>query len=337
MTWNDLHGAVTVITGATSGIGRATALAFADEHAQLVLVARDAEALAEVVRDCEQRGGRAIAVQADVTDAESMPAVAQAAMALGGRIDVWVNNAGTGAVGAFDETPMQAHEQVVQIDLLGYMRGAHAVLPYFKRQGKGVLVNLQSLGSWLPQPYAVAYSASKFGLRGFSEALRGELSRYPGIHVCDVFPSFVDTPGVSHGANYTGGRVRPAAPLLDPREVAAAVVSMARRPRNAVTLGVAAHVGRAAHAMLPGYGALTARVVEAAMRRATPVPRTDGALYQPPQGPRTIDGGWRRELAQGPGAAVGAVGVAVAVSVGVAALLMARPGRSRHHGPAWRR
>ena len=321
----DLDGAVIVITGASSGIGRATALAFARQHARLVLAARDLAALEEVVRECERHGAQALALRADVVDAAALPAVAQAAIDFGGRIDAWVNNAGTGAVGAYDETPMQAHEQVVQIDLLGYMRGAHAALPHFKRQGRGVLVNLLSLGSWVPQPYAAAYSAAKFGLRGFSEALRGELGRHPGIHVCDVFPSFVDTPGLAHGANYSGSRVKPMPPVLDPREVAATVVSLVRKPRDAVVLGVQARLGRAAHALVPGYERFAGRAVEKAMQRATPVPRGDGALFQPPAGPRTIDGGWRHQDRHWPGRPSP---WAAAVVLGMAALLLARTGRS---------
>src|SRR5690606_32663764 len=112
-----------------------------------------------------------------------------------GRIDVWVNNAGTGAVGLFEDTPIDAHDQVLRVNLMGYLHGAHAVLPHFKRQGEGVLVNLLSLGAWAPTPYAVSYTASKYGLRGYSEALRAELHDWPGIRVCDIFPSVVDTPG----------------------------------------------------------------------------------------------------------------------------------------------
>ncbi|HYE40104.1 MAG TPA: SDR family NAD(P)-dependent oxidoreductase [Ramlibacter sp.] len=219
---------------------------------------------------------------------------------------------------------MQTHEQVVQIDLLGYMRGAHAVVLHFKRQGSGVLVNLLSLGSWVPQPYAAAYSAAKFGLRGFSEALRGELSRHTDIHVCDVFPSFVDTPGLAHGANYSGRTVKPAPPVLDAREVAAAVVSLARKPRDAVVLGVQARLGRVAHALVPGYERIAARAVEQAMKRANPAPRTDGALYEVPPGPRTIDGGWRDKAQRGvPG---GALALGLGVAAGFAALLLVSRG-----------
>ena len=166
-----------VITGASSGIGRAAAHAFASEGARLVLGARDEMALAEVVEECAARGATALPVQTDVTNSNQMRALADQAAAFGdGRIDIWINNAGVGAVGSFDETPLEAHEQVLQTDLVGYLRGAYMAWPYFKMQKRGILINTLSLGSWVAQPYAAAYSASKYGLRGLSEALRGELN-----------------------------------------------------------------------------------------------------------------------------------------------------------------
>ena len=173
MAHANLHGALVVLTGTSSGIGRAAAQAFARQGARLVLAARDAEALAETADECRALGGEVLVVPTDVTHSDEVEALASAAAEFGqGRIDVWINNAGIGAVGAFDETPLDAHEQVVQTDLLGYLRGAHAVLPYFKQQQRGVLINTLSVGSWVAQPFAAAYSASKFGLRGLSQALR---------------------------------------------------------------------------------------------------------------------------------------------------------------------
>lgn len=293
MAGKKLNGAVVVITGASSGIGRAAALAFAREGARLVLAARDERALHTVVAECEALGTQALAVPTDVTDAGAVRALAAEAARFGGRIDVWLNNAGVGAVGAFDQTPIAAHEQVVQTDLLGYMRGAHAVLPYFKEQRAGILINNLSLGSWAPQPHAAAYSAAKVGLRGFTEALHGELSRWPDIHVCDVYPSFIDTPGIRDGANYTGHAIKPAPPVYDPRKVADAMVSLARRPRRTVPVGVVATIVRLAHAVTPGYARLAARTVERALARAEPVHHCSGNLFQPPAGERRIDGGWR--------------------------------------------
>jgi len=198
MAHGNLYGALVVLTGASSGIGRAAAQAFARQGARLVLAARDVEALTETADECRALGGEVLVVATDVTHSDEVEALASAAAEFGqGRIDVWINNAGIGAVGAFDETPLDAHEQVVQTDLLGYLRGAHVVLPYFKQQKSGVLINTLSVGSWVAQPFAAAYSASKFGLRGLSQALRGELGAWPGIHICDVYPGIVDSPRLS--------------------------------------------------------------------------------------------------------------------------------------------
>src|SRR5690606_15909755 len=110
------------------------------------------------------------------------------------------------------------------------------VLPYFKRRRAGVLVNVVSLGAWAPTPYAVSYTASKYGLRGYSEALRAELHDWPGIRICDVFPSVIDTPGFSHAANYTGKALRPPRPLYDARTVAQAIADAVADPgRGSVT------------------------------------------------------------------------------------------------------
>jgi short-subunit dehydrogenase len=130
--------------------------------------------------------------------------LANAAVDWQDRIDVWVNNAGVLAAGDFDVIPMAVHEQVIKTNLLGYMNGAHAVLPFFKEQGWGTLINNISIGGFLPVPYGAGYTAAKFGLRGWSEALKAELTGWPEIYVCDLFPAFLDTPGIQHAGNYTG-------------------------------------------------------------------------------------------------------------------------------------
>lgn len=299
MTSPSLDGTVVVITGASSGIGRAAAQAFARQGARVVLAARDRQALEEVAAECRGEGADALVVPTDVGVADEVERLATAAAEFGhGRIDVWINNAGIGAVGAFDETPLEAHEQVVQTDLLGYLRGAHAVLPYFKQQSAGVLINTLSVGSWVAQPYAVAYSASKFGLRGLTQALRGELVQWPGIHVCDIYPGVVDTPGFRDGGNYTGRALVPPPPRYDPRRVAEAMVRRALHPRDTTPVGATASLLRLAHALTPGFDRLNGLLTGMALRRANQAARSSGNLFDPPGGDRCIDGGWR--TAEGP-------------------------------------
>lgn len=294
MRARSLNQALVVITGASSGIGRAAAHAFAREGARLVLASRDGEALQDVVRECAARGGQAIAVPTDVTRSDAVEHLASRAAAYGdGRIDVWINNAGVGAVGGFEDTPLAAHEQIVQTDLLGYLRGAHVVLPYFKAQRAGVLINTLSVGSWVAQPYAVAYSASKYGLRGFSEALRGELGQWPDIHVCDVYPAVMDTPGFRDGGNFSGSALKPPPPRYDPRRVAAAMVGLALHPRPSKTVGSTATLLRLGHFLLPGFARLSGLLTGLALHHGKRADTSAGNLFQPPSGERRIDGGWR--------------------------------------------
>ena len=313
MRSRELENAVVVLTGASSGIGRATAYEFARCGAALFLAARDRQALHDVAETCHRLGGQARVVVADVSKPDDMARLARNAVETAGHIDIWVNNAGIGALGVFEEIPLEAHEQVVQTDLLGSLRGAHAVVPYFKRQGRGVLINNISLGGWAPQPFAASYSAAKFGLRAFAESLRGELWRWPNIHVCNVYPSVMDTPGFRDGGNYTGRAVKPVPPVYDPRRTARAIVSLARRPRHSVYIGAPARLALLAQ-FIPGYSLINAGLVDFSLRRAHTLPSSSGNLFAPPSGERRIDGHYRSSrLRQG---ALAAASTAAAVVVG---------------------
>ena len=282
-----------VITGASSGVGRAAAVAFARCTPKLVLAARRPEALEEVAAECRESGAAVLVVQTDVTSADAMQQLAKAAFGFGGRIDVWVNNAGVLAAGAFDQTPIDIHDQVIRTNLMGYVHGAHAVLPYFKQQKEGILINNISVGGWMPVPYGAAYSASKFGLRGFSEALNGELSGWPHIHVCELYPAFLDTPGIQHAANYTGRHLKPAPPVYDPVRVADAMVNLAVHPRRKTIVGAAATALRIGHFLFPGLiVSLTAKVMEAYFKNADPTTATGGNVLEPVDYGNSIHGGW---------------------------------------------
>jgi NADP-dependent 3-hydroxy acid dehydrogenase YdfG len=284
-----------VITGASSGVGQATAEAFAAQGAKLVLAARNATALREVALRCHAAGGRAIVVPTDVTDARAVQALVRHASGYLGRIDVWFSNAGIGVVGRLHEVPPDLQAQVIRTNLIGHLNDAHAVLPVFIRQAHGIFINMISAGGLAAAPYAASYSASKFGLRALSESLRAELRDWRDIHVCDVYPTFIDTPGLAHAGNYTGYELSAPPPLLDPRSVAKAIVRLAHRPRHTLVLGAPGPLLRLIPAFAPNVvPRALRRLMDVYFRRAASVPRTVGNLYRPKVPAGGIDGGLRR-------------------------------------------
>lgn len=282
-----------VITGASSGVGRAISLTFAQKRNKLVIASRNITALEELALECRQLGSTVLCVETDTSEISSMINLAAMADDFGAGIDVWVNNAGVLAVGEFDVTPMELNEQVIKTNLLGYMNGAHAVLPYFKKQGAGIIINNISIGGFLPVPFGTAYSASKFGLRGFSAALKAELTDYKNIHVCDAFPAFLDTPGIQHAANYTGKQLKPAPPVYDPNRVAAAILAISEHPRSETMVGSTSVLLRASYGLFPGLTrGLAGMVIRQYLKHADPIEKTDGNIYNSLKFGNAVHGGW---------------------------------------------
>ena len=275
-----LGNAVVVITGASSGIGRATALGMAQRGAALVLAARRDAPLHELARECEARGGRAIAVPTDVTNQEAVEMLAAEALERFGRIDVWVNNASVLAIGRFVDTPPEVFRQVIETNLFGYVYGARAALPVFRRQGYGVLINVGSLVSKLSQPYASVYVASKHAVRGLGMSLRQEmaLDRTADIHICTIMPAPIDTPIYQHAANYAGRAVKAMPPVYSAERVARRIMRCAERPYRESFVGTMAHVLGAQSLVLPG---LTERILAVFTDQQLPSfrPKTPGCDY----------------------------------------------------------
>ncbi|MEU6075552.1 SDR family oxidoreductase [Micromonospora sp. NPDC047074] len=241
-----LADATVVLTGASSGIGTATAYALARHGTAVVLAARSGPALERVAERCRELGGQALAVPTDVTDLAAVERLAARAVAEFGRIDGWVNNAAVGTVGLFDEIPMAEFRRVLEVNLLGAAYGTRAALPQLSAAGGGVLVNNASVLAEVAMPYQSAYNASKHGIRGLADTVRQEM-RVTGrgnISICTVLPASIDTPFFRHTANHTGREVLPPPPVYPPEVVAETIVRLLRRPkREAYAGGTARLIG----------------------------------------------------------------------------------------------
>jgi NAD(P)-dependent dehydrogenase (short-subunit alcohol dehydrogenase family) len=324
----DFRNATVVVAGASSGMGLATALAFARRGANLVLAARREAPLRDAVRRCEELGApRALAVLADVTEPARMRALAEEAERLLGGIDVWANMAGLSMWGAFEAIPAEDQARLVQVNLVGVMNGCHAALPHMLCRDRGVIVNVSSIGGRVPIPFAAAYTASKYGVAGLTEALRDELAARSDIAVCGVYPGYVDTPTDIHSANHTGRSFRPVPPVLAPEEVAEGIVGLALRPRRALHLGLQ-HALALPYTLAPeATGRIAGPLWERfLLRSGSPAPPSDGTLHEPMAEGTGTRGGWRAEPGAG-AAPLAGLALLAALPLGLAALGLAATGR----------
>ena len=295
-----LDGAVVVVTGASSGIGRATALRLADGGAKVVLAARGPGGLEDTRRQVIDAGGRAIAVPTDVSVEDDVAELRRRAVTEFGRVDAWINNAGVMAYGSFADVPMAAHRQVVETNLLGPMFGAAEAMGCFRGQdSRGVIVNVASLYGEMTSPIVSSYVTSKFGLLGFSRALRRDVYGTDDIAVCCVLPGSIDTPIFRHAGNWYGKETRAVVPVSDPDRVAKAIVRCLLRPGKEVRVGYVSRFFALGEKLLPG---VYDRVVGPAFRvlgfRNHEIPVDEGNVFDASQGWMQVDGAWRRTNAR---------------------------------------
>ncbi|HEU5251818.1 MAG TPA: SDR family NAD(P)-dependent oxidoreductase [Solirubrobacterales bacterium] len=289
-----LEEAVVAITGASSGIGRAAALRLAHRGAALALCARSPEPLEAIAGECEEAGAAVLCQPLDVSDEAAVEAFAAATVERFGRLDVWVNNAGTIAYGRFEEIPSEVFRQIVETNLMGQVHGARAALRRFRRQGSGVLINMSSVWGRVSSPQVTPYIVSKNAVRAFSECLAGELVDAEEIHVATIAPQAVDTPIFEHAGNYTGRQVRPIPPVLDVEEVARGIELCAENPKREVNYGRAGRGLEVLHAAVPPlYRRLAHPAFVGGSFGSVPTPSAPGNVLEP-RGPHGAEGGWRR-------------------------------------------
>jgi NAD(P)-dependent dehydrogenase (short-subunit alcohol dehydrogenase family) len=340
-----LKNSVAVVTGASSGIGRATALEFAGRGATVVATSRRSNALTDVVEECRARGADALALPADVTDAHAVEQIARETAGRFGRIDIWVNNAAVTLFARLEEAPVDCWHRVIETNLFGTYHGIRAAIPWMREQGGGVIVNVSSVVSKVPTPNVSAYVASKYAMRALSDCVRQELLDVPGIAVCTVLPGPIDTPLFDQGGNYTGRRPKPLKPVIAAERVAATIASCAAKPRDEVFVGASSGMVLGLRRIAPGLvERIAAKQVPDDHFTDEPVAATDGNLFEPSDDDGSISGGWTRSsvrksvddptTASGDGAgnsrrrgAVGAVallGAVGAVGAGVAGAVRVR-------------
>jgi short-subunit dehydrogenase len=233
---------VIVITGASSGIGLVTARTAAKQGAKVLLVARSEDELGEIVRDINNAGGQADYAVADVADSAAVEAAAAKAVERFGRIDTWVNNAGSVVYSRLLHLPEDEHQQLFQTNYFGMVHGCRAAVPRLRDAG-GALITVGSVASDMPSPVMGAYAATKHALKAYVESLRIELKEdAPRVSVTLIKPAGIDTPIGQHATNHEGGEAQIPPPAYDPQLVADAILHAAEHPTRNLTVG---GVGRA--------------------------------------------------------------------------------------------
>ena len=312
----DVSGMVVLVTGASSGIGRATALQLARPGARLVLASRSATALAEVERDCAGQGASVLVAPTDVSDRAAVEALFAAAVDRFGRVDAVVHSAAVVAYGRLEDVPDEVYDHALEVNLLGTVRVARTALRLFGTQGGGRLVVVGSLLGKIATPYMSSYVAGKWGVHGLVRTLRIEARRTPGVQVSLVSPGSVDTPVYAQAGSFTGRVGRPPPPVDPPEKVARAVVRAIERPRRETSVGLANPLTVFGFRFLPGvFDVLVTTLMDWGGQSFTRVePNAGNVLEVHPEG-EAVHGQWGRRwlrlvpaaLAAGSGAAVVAV------------------------------
>ena len=234
----ELKGKVVLITGASSGFGMDAARLFAYEGCSVVLAARRIDRLQELAASIQAQGGEAFAVPVDVADREEIEIMVDTVLDLYGRVDILFNNAGFGRLAWLENMSAERDiEMQIAVNLLGVIQVSHAVLPGMLKRRSGHIINMSSVAGWIAPPTYAIYSASKYGVRGFTDALRREVQPF-GVHVSGIYPGPAQTEFGQHTGQHPmkNSALRRYFHSMTSEEVAERVIELAKRPRRAVIL-----------------------------------------------------------------------------------------------------
>ena len=285
---------VVVISGAASGIGRATARRFAGRGAKLVIGGRSADGIAAITGEIKAAGGNVTSMQVDVSHRDQVQALAKLAMDTHGRIDTWVNNAGVSIYGKFDTIPEEEARRLFDVNLWGTVYGMWTAIPIFRAQGGGTIINLASVVGKRGLPLQNFYSSSKFAIIGLSEALRTELkTEKSNIAVCAICPPSIDTPFYDNSVTRMGYAPRPLPVVLPAEKVAKDIVNCAIRPKREVWVGWVGKAFVSLSVLLPWFmdWFILSLGFQAQLTNEPKKPDGEAALFRPTSA-TSIDGDW---------------------------------------------
>lgn len=240
---------VAIVTGASAGVGRATARALAGRGWSLGLLARGDHGLKAAVEEAEGLGVRAIALPVDVAEAEAVARAAGLVERELGPIDAWVNDAMSSVFGSFMDIPLQDFRRVTEVDYLGYVNGTRAALELMLPRDRGVIVQVGSALAYRGIPFQSAYCGAKHAIQGFTDSLRAELHHlHSSVRICEVQLPALNTPQFRWVKSFLPNEARPVPPIYQPEIAAEAIAWVVEHPRREMWVGfptVAAIVGNA--------------------------------------------------------------------------------------------